>query len=590
MEGAVEGVQLCVDGLVFGNGMEDEVAGGGDLLLEVADGVDARGGGTEDGGTEGAGLLGLADFHGLAKHVCVDLHEGMIFDGEAAGVDDFVNGDAVFFDALDDGEGAEGGGFDVGAVDFVGLGVEGLAEEEAGELDVNEDGAIAVIPVEGEEARGTGFLGGHSFFHGGEFFADGGAVAFGDDVVDEPEEEVADGALAGFDAVETGKDGAVDDAADAWDVGEGFVGGGDHEIAGAGAEDFDEGPGFDAGSDSAHVGVEGTDGDGDAGFEAELFGPGGAEVAGFGVGAVGFGEEAVAEVGEVGVELGEEFFVGEAAPFVTEEGFVAGGTDAALEGEGVGVAGEFGGEPVAVFDEGVGGGEDGGVDAAEAEDFGPEPFGGVDTTAFGHDVGALFVAELGDLGGFGMGGVVFPEPDHGVEVISEFGEEAEGCASLVDGYGSGACGVEADADDGGGVEGGVGGFGLGDGGGDNVDEAVEVVLGVLAGDVGVGGIEEDTHVTAGIGEDGGAEFGAVGEVDEEGAAGVGAVVDSESVHGAGRRGWGCGCIGAGRGGNASWSVWGTQRLGGFFLPQRGSAWSACSLLPEVGVSLLRWAS
>jgi hypothetical protein len=63
-------------------------------------------------------------------------------------------------------------------------------------------------------------------------------------------------------------------------------------------------------------------------------------------------------------------------------------------------------------------------------------------------------------------------------------------------------------------------------------------LGILAGDVGILGIEENAHLTAGIREDGGTEFRAVGEVDEKRAAGVGAVVDAEGVHGAGRRGWG----------------------------------------------------
>ena len=47
---------------------------------------------------------------------------------------------------------------------------------------------------------------------------------------------------------------------------------------------------------------------------------------------------------------------------------------------------------------------------------------------------------------------------------------------------------------------------------------------ILAGDMGIGGIGEDTQGARGVGEDGGSEFLTRVEIDEEGAAGVGAVV------------------------------------------------------------------
>lgn len=64
-----------------------------------------------------------------------------------------------------------------------------------------------------------------------------------------------------------------------------------------------------------------------------------------------------------------------------------------------------------------------------------------------------------------------------------------------------------------------------------MNKAVQIVLRILTGDVGVGGIEQDAHFAAGIGEDSGAQLCPSGEVDKEGAAGVGAVVDAEGVHG-----------------------------------------------------------
>ena len=122
-------------------------------------------------------------------------------------------------DALDDGARAEGGGLDEGAVDFGAGGVEGLAEEEAGEHGIDEDGAVAVVPVEGEQAARAGAGGGGL---GGECGVQGG-VALADDL-DPPFEDVADGGLAGLDAVEAGQDRALDDAADAGDVGDGLFG------------------------------------------------------------------------------------------------------------------------------------------------------------------------------------------------------------------------------------------------------------------------------------------------------------------------------------------------------------------------------
>ena len=118
-------------------------------------------------------------------------------------------------DALDDGARAEGGGLDERAVNFGAGGVEGLADEEAGEHGVDEDGAVAVVPIEGEQAARAG-AGGGGF--AGQLGVEGGVALA--DAFDPPFEDVADGGLAGLDAVVAGKDRAFDDAANAGDIGD----------------------------------------------------------------------------------------------------------------------------------------------------------------------------------------------------------------------------------------------------------------------------------------------------------------------------------------------------------------------------------
>ena len=217
-----------------------------------------------------------------AGDVGVDLYEERILFGDAAGADDAVDGDAVVAETFDDGAGAEGGGFDEGAVEFGLCRVERGAEGEAGEERIDEDGAVAVVPVEREQAG----LAGLQF--GGFCGEDGVEFGVAEHAFYEPLEDVADGGLAGFESVVAGEDGAFDDAADAGDVGDGFVGGDHAAIAGGGSDDFDERALGDAGTDGAVVDVHLADGDGDAGGESEFFGPFGAEGAGGDGGVVGF--------------------------------------------------------------------------------------------------------------------------------------------------------------------------------------------------------------------------------------------------------------------------------------------------------------
>ena len=116
----------------------------------------AREHGGGDRRAERAGLAGAGDLHRAAGDVGVDLHEQRIFFGDAAGADDAVHRHAVFPDALDDRARAERGGLDQRAIDFGPRRVKGLSDQQAGEQRVDEDGAIAVVPVEREQAAWPG--------------------------------------------------------------------------------------------------------------------------------------------------------------------------------------------------------------------------------------------------------------------------------------------------------------------------------------------------------------------------------------------------------------------------------------------------
>src|SRR5205807_1047595 len=107
-----------------------------------------------------------------------------------------------------DPAGAEGGGFDHGAIDLLGAGREGEADERAGKVGIHEGGAAAVEPVYGENATAAGRKrrGG-----AGELF-----VRLIERAAD-PIEGITDGGLAGFVTDVTGEDAILDDARDAGD-------------------------------------------------------------------------------------------------------------------------------------------------------------------------------------------------------------------------------------------------------------------------------------------------------------------------------------------------------------------------------------
>lgn len=73
--------------------------------------------GREDGRAERGGLCAgrRADFH--AEDIGVNLHEERIFKSDAAAGDDVVDGNAVFFEIVDDFSGSKGACFNKCAVD-----------------------------------------------------------------------------------------------------------------------------------------------------------------------------------------------------------------------------------------------------------------------------------------------------------------------------------------------------------------------------------------------------------------------------------------------------------------------------------------
>ena len=107
----------------------------------------------KDSGPKGASLGGSGHFDRAIEDVGIDLHdERALFSDSSAG-DDFCDAYTKFHHTVNDFEGSESGGFDSCSVNFCGGGVEGLTDEKSREEGVDEDCAVAIVPVESEESR-----------------------------------------------------------------------------------------------------------------------------------------------------------------------------------------------------------------------------------------------------------------------------------------------------------------------------------------------------------------------------------------------------------------------------------------------------
>ena len=94
--------------------------------------------------------LELGTSTGPTKNVGVDLVENVIFLRNAAGVDDALDGDAVFGHAIENDAGVEGGAFDGGEEFVLRRGLQIPAESDAAQIGIDEDGAVAVVPGHAE--------------------------------------------------------------------------------------------------------------------------------------------------------------------------------------------------------------------------------------------------------------------------------------------------------------------------------------------------------------------------------------------------------------------------------------------------------
>src|ERR1700722_1065411 len=135
---------------------------------------------------------------------------------------------------LDNRARPERGRLDQRAVDICPCRVQVLTEQQTGKALVDENGAIAVVPVEPQKAGLAGTL---LCGLGGQFSMQRSVAAQND--LDPPFEYVADGRLASFDAEKTGQNRALHNAADTRNVGNRLVGRNDRAVAGRGADHLD---------------------------------------------------------------------------------------------------------------------------------------------------------------------------------------------------------------------------------------------------------------------------------------------------------------------------------------------------------------
>jgi hypothetical protein len=201
----------------------------------------------------------------------------------AAGVQ-LADGDILAGERFDNVAGAEGGGFDKGAIDLFGRGGEGESEQAAAEVGIHEDGAAAVPPIQGEQAglawREAGGLVIEPGITGELSAAAFGLAVSGQAVADEPIEHIADACLAGFIAPVAWDDAILDHTALSLDL---MALGIDQQVAGGGADDHDQVPwrGDPTGGHGG-MGVDIGGGDGCAWAQPGAAGHGGCELAGKG--------------------------------------------------------------------------------------------------------------------------------------------------------------------------------------------------------------------------------------------------------------------------------------------------------------------
>ncbi len=155
----------------------------------------------------------------------------------------------------------------------MGLSVKRLSDEQPAQTDIHQYGPVAVIPIQGQKPVFSGFLFGGFSFQVFKFIVRSLSVAVRNQVIHEPQEDISDSGLSGFDTVIIREHRTVDDTAHSRYIGQAFLPRKDHDITGARSQDFDQSPFFNSGTDRSHMGIKSADSYGNPWIQAEFLRP-----------------------------------------------------------------------------------------------------------------------------------------------------------------------------------------------------------------------------------------------------------------------------------------------------------------------------
>ncbi|OPZ92275.1 MAG: hypothetical protein BWY73_00870 [candidate division TA06 bacterium ADurb.Bin417] len=404
------------------------------------------------GRAQGAGLFGTGHPDRPFQDIAVNLHQERVLARDAAAGDHRADRNAAGFDLVDDHPGAEGGGLDQGPVDLLGTGPQGLPHQETGQPLVDQDRAVAVVPVQGQQPAGSRLQAGRLLRQpllavpaGGGRFA---LVAGRQKMAGEPGEDIPDPGLAGLQANQAGYDRILGETAHALDGLKPGLGRRreDHQVAGGGAHHLDQPVLPDARTNRAQVGVKGSDADRAAGRQSGAPGPFRTQPTGGSAGRKDPIVKTGAQPGQARIQPGQKFLVGQAAPFPAVKGLVAGGAGAAPDFSRRAGAAKLGRDEIGQFHETGRRPVDLRILPGQAENLGPEPFRGVPAAAVAQVIRPETAGQLGQLLGLGHRGVVLPEPGQGGRIVPEAVLKAERPAGTVHRNGRASGGVDPDAE------------------------------------------------------------------------------------------------------------------------------------------------
>ena len=193
--------------------------------------------------------------------------------------------------------------------------------------------------------------------------------------------------------------------------------------------------------------VERADGHGNSRFQSSLLRPRPGQAADRSINGVNASRQPRTQLAQLRIKLRQKFRVGIAVPIGVPHRLVAGGANARGEFVRRERAGQFGGNKIGKLNPRMRGVEHGGFGAQAMQNFAEKPFARIRAAALGEILRADFFCQRGDFGGLGDAGVVFPQPRHRGGIACEFLLERERLAFLIHGQRRAAGGVNANADD-----------------------------------------------------------------------------------------------------------------------------------------------